>query len=196
VDLARYKELAETNTANAEMNRAAATLGHQPALNTKRHSHYAEAEFVDLINYLRAEPFRHLRGVIFVDGDVLLAQEARLSIVDGALIVHGDMELTPGTKLEVRHSDTSRTLPGIVITGQRNLLLEEAVTIVDGLIFADGDVHVLGGVLDVAGALLAQNYLARGGTAMIKYQPEMLSTLGLDRTGRGAVELLSWQVLP
>lgn len=196
IDVARYRLLAEANTANAAMNSAAANLGRQPSLRIKTHSRYTEEEFIDLLDYIQGQPSRTLQGVVFVDGNVLLKEENRVVIVDGALVVKGDIEVTPGARLEIRHGDTSRTLPGMLVVGPRNILLEQATIVVDGLIFSGGDVHVLGGVLDVAGAVVAQNYLGRGGTAVIRYDAAVLSTVGLHRAGRGLGELMSWQELP
>ncbi|MGQ0549185.1 MAG: pilus assembly PilX family protein [Armatimonadota bacterium] len=197
VKLKAYKALAEANKANAAINAAAGLVAGESDLRGKKHSAYSVEEFEAILDYLRIRPRQPLQGVIYVDSDVLLEDGDRLAIADGALIVEGDLDIGERARLEVRHGQGSRALPGIVVWGEGTMQIEDnAVVIVDGLILAEWDVRVRAGVLDVIGAIAARNLFAMDGTVVVRYDSGVLATVGLKRTGRGLAEPVSWQEIP
>lgn len=197
VDLKAYKALAEANTANAALNGAAGLVAGESDLRGKKHSAYSVEEFEAILDYLRLRPRQALHGLIFVDSDVLLEEGDRLTIADGALVVEGDLDVEEHARLEVRHSQGSRALPGIVAWGEGSIQIEDnAVVIVDGLILAEWDVRVRAGILDVIGAVAARNLSVTDGTVVVRYDSGVLATVGLKRTGKGLAEPVSWQEIP
>lgn len=197
IDAANYRAWAEANTANAAINAAAGVAGAESGFRPKAHSRYSEDEFEAILDFLRDRPKRPLHGIVFVEGDVILDEREGLTIIDGALVVNGNIEIGPGARLEVRHSDTTRALPGIIAWGEGTLQIrKEAVATIDGLILAGKDVQIDAGVLDVMGAVVTGNFLSQDGIAVIRYNSAVLATVGLRRVGKGVAELLSWQELP
>ncbi len=197
VDLKAYKALAEANTANAAINAAAGLVAGESDLRGKKHSAYDPHEFEAILDYLRLRPGQALQGLIFVDSDVLLEDGDRLTIADGALIVEGDLDVEERARLEVRHSQGSRALPGVIAWGEGSIQIEDnAVVIVDGLMLAEWDIRVRAGVLDVIGALAARNLLITDGTVVVRYDSGVLATVGLKRIGKGLAEPVSWQEIP
>lgn len=197
IDMGYYRALAEVNIENAAINAAAgsSTLGR--ALRAKVHSRYTAEEFWEILVYLRDRPGQALRGVIFVEGDVYLADRIRLSILDGALVMQGNLEVGDGASLEVRHSLAARTLPGVIAwTGGTILIDRAAAAMIDGLLLAERDIEVRGGLLDVAGAVAAMNVFSTDGTVVVRYDARVPATEGLRRTGKGVVVLLSWLESP
>ncbi|MDR7518379.1 MAG: hypothetical protein QN131_00140 [Armatimonadota bacterium] len=194
-DMRYLKALADRNDANALTNSAAGAPW-DDRLGTRAGSRYTEDEFEAVLDYLKDHPTRVLRGIVFVDGDVELEHRTSLTIVDGALIVDGGIEIQTGARLEVRHGPGTRTLPGIVAWQGGGLhIRREGLAIIDGLVLSDKDVNIEGGTLDVAGAVAAKNFLNTDGTAVVRYNSAVLSSVGIRRVGRGFAELLSWQEL-
>ncbi len=196
VDANYYASMAEANTANDAINAAAGLMGSERGLREKTHSRYTEEEFEVILEYLKEHP-APMRGVLFVDGDITVPEHGRLTIVDGALILNGNIEIKPRARLEVQHGQTTRMLPGVVALGGGTIQIrKEAAAVIDGLILAGKDVQVDGGILDVIGSVVTRNFLSDDGTSVIRYDPIVLATAGLRSTWRGFVELLSWQELP
>jgi hypothetical protein len=192
----RYRGLAEANTANAPLNAAAGWTSARASLRAKAHSRYSEGEFEAILGYLRDHPGRTLRGLVFVEGDVELGEGASLIIPDGALVVAGDIALKDGARLQVRHGPNTRALPGIIAGGEAIIeIAKEAAVTVDGLVLAGSRVDVLGGTLDVVGAVATGSFVNKDGIVTVRYDPEVLVTTGLRRTAKGAAELVSWQEL-
>ncbi len=162
-----YKALAEANTANAAINSAAGAAGVEPGLRAKTHSRYSAEEFEAILDYLKDRTKRPLQGMVFVEGDVDMDERVTLTITDGALVIEGDIVITKGARLEVRHGPAARGLPGIVAWGDGTIEIEEkAVAITDGLVLAERDVEVHAGVLDVIGAVAARNFFSKDGTVV------------------------------
>ncbi len=192
----RYRGLAEANTANAPLNTAAGWASARASLRAKVHSRYSEEDFEAILAYLRDQPSRSLRGLVFVEGDVEMVEGTSLIIQDGSLVVAGDIGLKGGARLEVRHGPNTRALPGIIAGGDAIIeIAREAAMIVDGLLLAGSRVDVLGGTLDVIGAVATGSLVNKDGTIAVRYDPEVLVTVGLRRTAKGAAELVSWQEL-
>lgn len=196
LDLAALRVLAEANTANAALNKAAGEEGAEAGLRSKSHSRYTLEEFEILLDYLKDHPKHILRGMILVEGDVHLDEGMKVTITDGGLVAIGDIVVGEGARLEVRHGAAARGLPGIVAWEGGSIEIEEkAVAIADGLVLADRDVDVTEGVLDVIGAVAAKNVLNRDGTVVVRYDSSVLATVGVRRAGKGVAEVLSWQEL-
>ncbi|MGQ0571577.1 MAG: pilus assembly PilX family protein [Armatimonadota bacterium] len=192
----QYRALAEANTANTLLNRAAAEAGGAAGLRVKPHSRYIAEEFETVLDYLKGGPRRALQGVVFVEGDVDLVEGDKLIIADGALVVEGDIVIGPGARLEVHHGPTARTLPGVVAWGKAAIdIEEEAVAVVDGLVLTDGDVVVFAGILDVIGAVTARNFVTKNGTVVVRYDAAVLATPGFQKIGKGLAVPVSWQEL-
>ncbi len=204
LDVDRYRVLAEANTANAEINAAAALASGHPELRRQAHSRYSAEEMRAIFDYLNrtGRPRPGLRGVVFVYGPLELRGNGTLAITDGALVVQGDLTVGQGVRLDVRHGPTARALPGLVASAvetaqEGSILIESGATVVvDGLVFSEGRVEILGGVLDVVGAVAAKNFANDDGVAVIRYDSVVVATKGLRRTGTGLAEILSWHELP
>ncbi len=204
LDLDYYRALAEANTANAAINAAVAAATGHPDLRTQAHSRYSAEELLAILNYLsRAGRMDSvLQGVVFVYGPVELRGRANLRINEGALVVKGDLTIGQGVRVEVRHGAAARGLPGLVVSAvgaaqEGALVIErEATVVVDGLVLADGRTEVLGGVLDVIGAVAAKNFMNNNGLVLVRYDSGAVATAGLRRADKGLSEVLSWQELP
>lgn len=189
IDHGYLRALAEANTANRMLWGATGLRGDTG-------SRYTEEEFIAILDYLKDSPTRSLRGVVFVEGDVNLEEGTRLTITDGVLVVQGGVEIGAGARLEVRHSSAAWGLPGIVALGGSIHVRQRSRAVVDGLVLAEQDFYLEGGVLDAVGAVVARNFLNRDGIAVVRYSSLVLSTIGLRSTDRGRAELVSWQKLP
>ncbi len=204
LDLDHYRALAEANTANAAINAAAAAASGHPDLRTKAHSRYSAEEMVIIFDYLKRtdRPRSVLRGAVFVYGPLDLRGNDTLVITDGALIVEGDLTIGEGVRLEVRHGPAAWGMPGLVASAvetaqEGSIFIErDAMAFVDGLVLAEGNVEILGGLLDVIGAVAARDFANRDGVAVIRYDSRVVATAGFRRTNRGLAEVLSWQELP
>ncbi len=204
LDVDHYRTLAEANTANAEINVATAAATGHADLRTKAHSRYSAEEMRAIFDYLNrtGQPRSALRGVVFVYGPLELRGSGMLTIIDGALVVKGDLTIGQGVKLEVRHGPATRGLPGLVASAvetaqEGSIFIEkDATVVVDGLVLAEGRVEVLGGVADVIGAVAAKNFANNDGLVVIRYDSGVVATAALRRTNEALAEILSWQELP
>lgn len=204
LDVDHYRALAEANTANAAINAAAAAASGHPDLRTKAHSRYSAEELVAIFDYLKRtdRPRSVLRGVVFVYGPLDLSGRGTLTITDGTLIVEGDLTIGGGVRLEVRHGPAAWGMPGLVASAvegaqEGSIYIErDAMAVVDGLVLAEGNVEVLGGLLDVIGAVSAGSFMNGDGVTVTRYDSRVVATAGLRRADRGLAEVLSWQELP
>jgi hypothetical protein len=115
IDAGYYQSRAAANTFNARLNEAAGRYFGDIGLSRKRDSLYAAGEFERLQTYLTAGSGRGtLRGVIYVRGGLALTEGQDLRIRDGALVLEGTVYLTENASLEITHSGSTRTLPGLV----------------------------------------------------------------------------------
>ncbi len=197
IDEKGYRALAESNTANAEINAAVAAWGVAAGLETKAHSQYTRGEFEAIRAYLMDHPEAILRGPIYVEGPLHLLGNERLTILDGALGVSGDILLKSGARLEVQHGPNARVLPGIMTWNAGSIKIERgASAIVSGLVLADEEIVVSAGTLDVIGAIAAKSFYNRSGTVVVRYDSVVLATAGLRKTGKGVSEVMGWQESP
>jgi hypothetical protein len=204
IDMEFFRRQAETNTANAALNAAAGVFGGYPDLRAKAHSRYSAEDLVAILNYLARSDQRGaaLRGVIFVYGPLELRRPGRLTIVDGALIVNGDLTIGNGVTLDVRHGPEAQRLPALIATAVERAQLgsiqieQGGAAFLDGVVFAEGNVEVLGGVLDIVGAIAARNFVNASGLAMVRRHAAAPATLGIRAAGSGTTVVTSWRELP
>ena len=204
IDMDFFRRQAEANTANAAINAAAGVFGGYPDLRTKTHSRYSAEDLVAIFNYLSRSDRRDaaLRGVIFVFGPLELRRPGRLAILDGALVVNGDLTIGAGVRLDVHHGPEAQRLPALIATAveraqQGMIQIEQGSSaVVDGVVFAEGNVEVLGGVLDTIGAIAAKNFVNASGVAVVRHHAAAPGILGIRAAGSGAAVVTSWRELP
>ena len=203
IDFEYYRALAARNRENAALHKA---LGWE----SKEGSVYAAGEIGRILEYLN-EPYARvtaLRGVVYVVGNLTLANGQRLAVADGALVVDGSLVLQSSARLQVRQGDragrptAAERLPGVMTRGGGAVPVgPNAKFAVDGLVFASGmfDVH-RDAFVDIAGSLLAADdrvgFRNNGGTVVIRYDPSVMLTAGTRAAdgARGvAVAPVSWQ---
>jgi hypothetical protein len=186
VDRSFYQTLAAGNSANAFLNRAAGRYLGDDEFARKRDSLYTQGEFERLQTYLAAgrSPAR-FAGIVYVRGRTMLLQGQRMQIADGALVAEGAVVVGPGSSLEITHSATTRTLPGIITLDYGPLVVARRARLrVHGLVYAsrvifigdDAHVDVVGSVLGRDQALSVRN---SSGVFVIRYDPAVLGTPGL-----------------
>lgn len=198
-DLEALRTLARSNVANADINRAVGERFFDRTLRDKANSQYTSAEFERILTYLdmkhRDTGREHrLGGVVYVEGLVNIGRA--LHIDDGVLVVRGKIHVGDGARLEIRHGPQSRHLPGLVAATDGGMIRvgHEAVMIVDGVVFASSGLHVSRATMDVSGAIIAgQGVLVEGGLVVVRYQPDVLGTIGLTRTHHVLVRPVAWQ---
>jgi hypothetical protein len=205
VDRAFCRDAAEANTANAAINQAAGEAAGDDALARKRDSAYSQAQFQQVQTYLqsgRAAP--RLRGVVYVAGGLSLFENQRLHVDDGALITEHTVELHPGTRLEVTHTASSRTYPGLVVLGEGGLFVHpRARLLAHGLVYVSRliDAHP-GALLDVVGGIIGADpnvsLRSDGAQVVIRYDSAILGTT-IVRAPDGTPVIawvVAWEELP
>ncbi len=205
VDRSFYETLAAANVANAHLNRATGKYLGDGELERKQDSLYSQRQFEQLQTYLAGgfEPAR-FTGVVYVRGRVPLLEGQKMHIGDGALIAEGSVLVSPASSLEITHSATTRTLPGIITLDYGPLVVARGARLrVHGLVYASRliyigeDAHV-----DIVGSLLgsdqALSFRNSSGVVMIRYDPAVLGTPGLRvPVGAPVVAWVSaWEELP
>jgi hypothetical protein len=194
-------ELAKANAENAELNRA---VGSQawPSLLQKQDSVYTREEFLQIIKYLATGSAQLLRGPTYVKGPVVVIKETSVTLFDGFLAVEGSVTVEEGGLLEVRHSPRSHAFPGIVTLGPAApiVIQRRGVLIVDGLVYAEGTFDAgQDSVVDIRGALLGADprlsIRAHEATLVVRYEPSVLSTVGLQPKPKSKriVRVVSWE---
>jgi len=204
VDMDGFRRQAEANTANAAINAAAGVYGGYPELRMKAHSRYSAEDLRAILNYLSRTDRQDvaLQGVIFVYGPLEMRRPGTLTIVDGTLVVNGDLTIGDGVRLDIRHGPEAQRLPAIIATAvehaqQGSIQIEQqGSAFVDGVVFAEGNVEVLGGVLDATGAATARTFVNANGIAVIRHQSRAPATLGLRSVGARTAVVTSWRELP
>ncbi|MGH2404816.1 MAG: hypothetical protein ACRDGN_10170 [bacterium] len=204
VDRAYFQNLAIGNTGNAALNEVAGQYAGDRGLAGKRDSLYSVEQFERLQTYLKAglQPPR-LQGVIYVTGKVSILEGQRLHIADGALVAESTVHLIEGASLEITHSATTRTLPGIIVLDNGALVVTQRAQLrVHGLVYASRVIDVDDGArVDVVGAVLgddrAHSFRNSGATVVIRYDPAVLGTRGLrvPEGARGVAWVAAWEEL-
>jgi hypothetical protein len=203
-DRTYFRAQATANAANARLNRAAGRYAGDGDLERKRDSVYTAGQFTELLDYLRSlsQP-PSLQGIIYVTGGFALDGQ-RLRIDDGTLVVEDTVRLDQGASLELVHSGTTRTLPGLVLLDEAQCIVTgEASLRVHGLVYANRVMDVgRGARVDVVGSVLGDDpgfsFVNSGGTVVIRYDPAVLGTPGLRTSDDQPVIawVAAWEELP
>ncbi|MGH2404657.1 MAG: hypothetical protein ACRDGN_09345, partial [bacterium] len=205
VDRAYYRARAEANAANAALHKAAGQFLADPALARKRDSVYTSAEFGQLLTYFRMGlRQRRLYGVVYITGGLALSDEERIEIDGGSLVTEGTLALRRGAALEVTHSASTRSLPGlIVLDGGALVITQDARLRAHGLVYVSRVIDLgPGSGIDIVGALLGGDrglsFRNIGATAVIRYDPAVLGTPGLRAAADAPVVawVAAWEELP
>jgi hypothetical protein len=186
VDRAYYQARATANVANTAINRAAGNYVGNGDLARKSDSLYSSVEFDQLQTYLAALAHApRLQGVVYLQGALLLSEGQTLRVADGALVVEGAVYISRNATLEITHSATSRTLPGLIALDQSTLVVTERARLrVHGLLYVTKTMAIDDeAVVDVVGAVLTGDpdlgFRNSAGLAIIRYDPAVMGTPGL-----------------
>ncbi len=200
-----YQARAAANTSNAALHKAAGEFLGDPALARKRDSRYSPAEFAQVLAYLKMglRPPR-LQGVLYIAGGLVLSDDQRVQIADGALITEGTVHLRRGASLEVTHAASTRTLPGIIALDGGALLVTQGARLrAHGLVYASRVIDIgEGSRVDIVGSALSNDrglsFRNVGATVIIRYDPAVLGTPGLRAAGDAPVVawVAAWEELP
>lgn len=209
VDRAYFRRQASANTANAALNAAAGKHHRNSELVKKQDSLYSRAEFDKLQTYLRVGLTPPLfRGVVYVEGGVVLRDGERLEIVEGALVTDSTVHVSRRAVLQVTHTAATRTLPGIVVLDNGGITVTQGARLrAHGLVYTrrlfdvgpGAHVDVVGAVLSADRELSFRNFAA---AVVIRYDPAVLGTPGLRTvmsSGTPPAEVAwvaAWEELP
>jgi len=209
VDADYYRALAQTNTANAEINRSAGRFTGDADLERKPDSLYGQDQMARITAYLAtgalpADRPPVLRGMVYVQGSVTIPQGSRVHIADGALVADSTVQIGPKAELAVTHTPATRTLPGIIVLGHGALILApESRLRIHGLVYVNRAFDAAAGAsVDIVGALLANDpaigYRNDAARVVVRYDPAVLGTPGLlTPAGAPVVAWVSrWEELP
>jgi len=205
VDRVYFQAMAATNTANAAINEAAGKAAGNADLAQKQDSLYTGAEFEQVQAYVAALGVGPaLRGIIYLRGALLLSPREHLRISDGALVVEGAVYLTPRSTLDITHSPSTRTLPGLIALDNSTMVVNETAHLrVHGLVYATKALAIDDGArVDVVGAVLtgdpALSFRNASGAVVIRYDPAVMGTPGLTLPpgARIVAWIASWEDLP
>ena len=186
VDRSFYETLAATNIANAHLNTAAGQYLGDVELARKQDSLYSEREFEQLQTYLAAGfvPAR-FAGIVYVRGRAVLFRDQQMHITDGALVAEGTVLASRGSSLQITHSPTTRTLPGIITLDNGPLVVAPGARLrVHGLVYASRLMYIGEGAhVDIVGSILGNDpglsFRNSLGVLVIRYDPAVLGTPGL-----------------
>ncbi|MDR7549074.1 MAG: hypothetical protein QN131_03935 [Armatimonadota bacterium] len=205
VDRAFYQARATANIGNADLNRAAGKYTGDGTLERKRDSLYSAEEFERLLRFLRAErKTPRLHGIIYVTGRVVLQSGQGVEIAGGTLATEGPIHLEANAVLHVSHSPATRTLPAIIALEKGELLLAGGARLrAHGLIYLTQVFELTSGAdADIVGAILGGgrgfSFVNTGARAVIRYDPAVLGTPGLQAVGDEPVVawVASWEEVP
>ncbi|MGH2373477.1 MAG: hypothetical protein ACRDIC_08385 [bacterium] len=209
VDRAYFQRQASANTANAALNEAAGRHHGDSELVKKQDSSYSRTQFDKLQAYLRVGLTPPLfRGVVYVGGGVVLRDGERMDVVEGALVTDSTVHMSQGAVLQVTHSASTRTLPGIIVLDNGGITVTQGARLrAHGLVYTSrlfdvgpgAHVDVVGAVLSADPDLSFRNFAA---TVVIRYDPAVLGTPGLRTavpSGAPPAEVAwvaAWEELP
>jgi type II secretory pathway pseudopilin PulG len=204
VDAAYFRALASANTLNDDLNRSAGRYAGDDALSRKSGSVYAHVEFEQLAAYLRSGHAAVLRGVVYLEGGLSLTDGQSLRVVDGSIVAESTVFLGRGATLEVIHTPAARALPGLLVLGDGGLVVtQDAHLRVHGLVYVSRTADIgVGARVDVVGAILANDpeisFRSYGGTVVVRYDPAVLGTPGLDAVEGAPVVawVATWEEMP
>ena len=193
-----FKSMAEANTSN----------GGKYGLPAGRNSVFTKAEFVAVIS---SSSNVTLTGVIYVDGEVSLANNKNLTINDGGLIIKdnaGDpaaaLTLANRASLRILHgSDDSKKYPGLIVyttAGNTASVVDRGTMEIDGLVYSEktyseqqSSVRIKG-VLLASGTSAAASIVNDNSSIIIQYDPSVTDMSGLQSYGDLFVKrVIQWQ---
>ncbi len=186
IDRAFYKVQAANNASNAELNETAGRYVGDRNLVDKRDSLYSREQFGQLMAYLQTG--RHpprLHGVIYIQGGLELSERQQMQIVEGALVVERTLLVSEDASLEVTHSASTRTLPGIIVLDNGALVITRNARLrAHGLVYVNRVIYVgEGAQVDIVGAVVGKDeelsFRNHAATVAIRYDPAVLGTPGL-----------------
>jgi hypothetical protein len=205
VDGGFYRQLAAENTRNAALNRAAGEYVGVGDLAAKTDSVYSAGQFARLCDYLQTAPTPpRMHGVVYVEGGVALLDAMTLHIVDGTLVTEGTVRVGQGSLLEITHTASSRSLPGLIALARGGIVVNQHARLrAHGLVYASrvfeategSHVDVVGGILGRDDGLSVRNHAS---TLIVRYDPAVMGTPGLVVGARDPVVawIASWEELP
>jgi hypothetical protein len=120
------------------------------------------------------------------------------------LVIESTVLLRGGAALEITHTASTRTLPGILILGNGSLYVTEGARLrAHGLVYANRAIDITdGAAVDIVGAVLGNDaglsFRNLGSTVIIRYDPAVLGTPGLIVPADAPVVawIAGWEELP
>lgn len=145
-----------------------------------------------------------LRGIVYLRRALMLSPREHRRTADGALVVEGAVYLNPRSALDITHSPSTRTLPGLIALDNSTMIVHETARLrVHGLVYATKALAIDDGArVDVVGAVLtgdpALSFRNASGAVVIQYDPTVMGTTGLTlRPGARVVAwVASWEDAP
>jgi hypothetical protein len=205
VDRAHYQARAQKNRANAALHTAAGEFLGDPNLARKTDSVYDPEQFEQVLRYLRVglqPPLFH--GIIYIRGGLALDGGQQIRIAEGALVSEGTVQLREGAALEVTHSASTRTLPGVIVLDGGGLVVTEGAQLrVHGLVYASRVIDLGPGArAEIVGAAVSNDrglsFRNVGATVVIRYDLAVLGTPGLRAAADAPIIpwIAAWEELP
>ncbi len=192
-----FKEMAQNNSTNGTKYWA-----------TEHSGYFTKAEFDALF---ASRNNVELTGVIFVEGEVDLANNKNLTIMNGGLIIKDDpndpaqaLSLANRASLIIRHeSEASRVLPGLIVfttVGNTASVVDRGTMEIDGLVFSERTYSESNSTVRIKGVLLASGTSAAASivnmnaSVIIQYDPSVTDMVGLQTFGDVFVKkVTSWR---
>jgi hypothetical protein len=182
-----FKSMAESNTSN----------GGKYGLPAGRNSVFTKAEFAAIISSISNVT---LTGVIYVDGEVSLANNKNLTIDNGGLVIKdnaGDpdtaLTLANRASLRILHgSADSKKYPGLIVyttAGNTASVVDRGTMEIEGLVYSEktyseqqSSVRIKG-VLLASGTSAAASIVNDNSSIIIQYDPSVTDMSGLQSYG-------------
>jgi hypothetical protein len=192
-----YKEMAQNNMANGTKYWASPHSGY-----------FTKAEFASLVS---ANSNVELTGMVFVDGEVNLANNKNVNIIDGGFIIKDDpavsaqaLTLANRASLIIRHnSQASKVFPGLIVfttAGNTASVVDKGTMEIDGLVYSERTYSESNSTVRIKGALLASGTSAeasivnQNASIIIQYDPSVTDMVGLISLGDVFVKrVISWR---
>ncbi len=192
-----YREMAQNNMTNGTKYWATAHSGY-----------FTKAEFAALFSGRNTV---ELTGLIFVDGEVDLANNKNLNITNGGLVVKDDpnnaaqaLSLANRASLIVKHStEESKVFPGLIVfttVGNTASVIDRGTMEIEGLVYSERTYSESNSTVRIKGALLASGTSAAASivnmnaSVIIQYDPNVTNMVGLKTFGDVFVKkVTSWR---
>lgn len=192
-----YKQMAGLNMKNAG----------KYGLAVDHNGIFTKAEFAALI---AANSNLVLEGVIFVDGEVSIGANRNVTINDGGLVVKNvttsvvALNVASRGALTVGHSSqASKRLPGVALfsaEGNKARFTDAGTVLVDGILYAESTSDLTKGNLTIRGCFLVKaavtgaSVIAKNGTVILQYDPDVTVVSGITNPGSSYVRrIVTWK---